>query len=118
LPIQTADGGGRGFVVRLARDGIEQATGWVATQPLSGQRALTREAFNAALPLAAGFGVEVGLTIDVLRQGFAVVEVPAAFHHRVTGSDWRAQRHRARQFWAVWRALRARRVGPTIPIPR
>ncbi len=118
LPTQARSGGGRGFVVRLAHDGIAQATGWSATQPLSGQRALTRAAFDAATPLADGFGVEVGLTIDLLRQGFRVVEVPVDLHHRVTGRDWRAQRHRARQFWAVWRALRARGVGPVLPLPR
>ena len=38
-----------GFVVRLARDGIREATGWDATQPLSGQRCLTREAYSAAV---------------------------------------------------------------------
>ena len=118
LPAQSTAGGGRGFVVRLAREGIEQATGWRAEQPLSGQRALTRRAFDASLPLATGFGVEVGLSIDLLRKGFRVLEVPVPLHHRVTGRHWRAQRHRAKQFWAVWRALRARGVGPVLPLPR
>jgi glycosyltransferase involved in cell wall biosynthesis len=118
LPAQTTAGGGRGFVVRLARDGIAAATGRVMAQPLSGQRALTRSAFTAARPLAAGFGVEVGLTIDLLRLGFVVHEIEVDLHHRVTGGDWRAQRHRARQYWAVWRALRSRGVGPAVPVPR
>ncbi len=116
LPAQP--GGGRGFVVNLASAGIAEATGWTPTQPLSGQRALTHDAFAAALPLAHGFGVEVGMTIDLLQQGYRVVEVPVELRHRVTGRDLRAQRHRARQFWAVWRALRARGVGPRLPIPR
>jgi glycosyltransferase involved in cell wall biosynthesis len=116
LPAQP--GGGRGFVVTLARDGIAEATGFVAQQPLSGQRALTRPAFEAARPLARGFGVEVGMTIDLLRAGHTVVEVPVDLRHRVTGKDWRAQVHRGRQFWAVWRALRARGVGPRLPVPR
>lgn len=110
-------GGGHGFVVRLARQGVRDATGWVPTQPLSGQRVLTRDAFEAGRPLAPGFGVEVGLTIDLLRQGFVVKEVPVDLRHRVTGRDWRSQRHRLRQFWAVWRALRARGAGPLLPIP-
>jgi hypothetical protein len=117
LPPQATPAGGRGFVVRLARDGVAEATGWTQEQPLSGQRAITRAAFSAALPLAAGWGVEVGLTIDVLRQGLRVAEVPVDLHHRVTGTDWRAQAHRARQFWDVWRALRARGVGPAVPVP-
>ncbi|MFC5748842.1 glycosyltransferase family 2 protein [Actinomadura rugatobispora] len=100
--------GGHGFVVRLSRDGIRRATGWEATQPLNGQRCLTRTAFDAALPLAAGFGVETALTIDLLRKGFRVTEVEVPLAHRATGTDWRAQTHRARQFRDVARALAAR----------
>jgi hypothetical protein len=109
LPPQRAPGGGRGLVVNLSRGGIERATGWTATQPLSGMRCLTREAFEAARPLARGWGVETGLTIDLLRAGFRVREVPCELHHRVTGRDWRAQLHRARQYRDVWLALGRRR---------
>jgi glycosyltransferase involved in cell wall biosynthesis len=100
--------GGHGFVVRLARDGIKRATGWDATQPLNGQRCLTRAAFEAGLPLAAGFGVETALTIDLLRKGYRVTEVEVPLSHRATGTDWRAQVHRARQFRDVARALASR----------
>jgi hypothetical protein len=110
LPPQYRPGGGHGFVVRLSREGIRRATGWTATQPLSGQRCITRAAFDAALPLATGFGVETGLTIDLLRKGFRVREVEADLHHRVTGTDWRAQLHRFRQFRDVARALATRGV--------
>jgi glycosyltransferase involved in cell wall biosynthesis len=105
----TPGAGGHGFVVRLARNGIERRTGWAPTQPLSGQRCLTRRAFDAVLPLAPGFGVETAMTTDLLRQGFTVVEVPTAMGHRVTGSGWRDQVHRARQFAHVARALARRR---------
>ncbi|HTY73254.1 MAG TPA: glycosyltransferase [Actinomycetes bacterium] len=118
LPPQRREGGGRGFVVRLARDGIAEATGWAPEQPLSGQRCLTRAAYRAALPLAHGWGVEVGMTIDLLRAGFRVVEVPADLHHRVSGAGPRAQVHRGQQHLGVWRALRARGVGPRVPLPR
>jgi glycosyl transferase family 2 len=115
LPPQKRAGGGHGFVVRAARDGIERASGFTATQPLSGQRALTREAFEAALPLAAGFGVETGLTIDLVRAGFAVEEVEVDLHHRVTGKDFAAQRHRARQYAHVARALAERGAAGALP---
>jgi glycosyltransferase involved in cell wall biosynthesis len=101
--------GGRGFVVRLAREGIERATGYAPAQPLSGQRCLTRRAFEAVLPLADGFGVETAMTIDLLRLGFRVVEVPVPFAHRVTGTGWRDQLHRAKQYVHVRKALRERR---------
>ncbi|USQ76474.1 glycosyltransferase family 2 protein [Ornithinimicrobium cryptoxanthini] len=108
LPPQKTTGGGFGFVVRLARDGIARLTGREMGQPLSGMRCITREAFESALPLAKGWGVEVGLTVDVLRGGGRVVEVPVELHHRVTGRDLRSQLHRARQYRDVRRALRAR----------
>ncbi|MFE5328023.1 glycosyltransferase family 2 protein [Embleya sp. NPDC056575] len=115
LPPQARAGGGHGFVVRAARDGIARASGFAATQPLSGQRCLTREAFEAALPLADGFGVETGLTIDLVRKGFAVEEVEVELHHRVTGTDFAAQRHRARQYAHVARALAARGAAGALP---
>lgn len=115
LPPQKRAGGGHGFVVRASRDGILRASGFAATQPLSGQRCLTRAAFEAALPLAAGFGVETGLTIDLVRQGYAVREVEVDLHHRVTGKDWAAQRHRARQYAHVARALAERGAAGALP---
>jgi glycosyltransferase involved in cell wall biosynthesis len=110
LPEQARAGGGRGLVVDLARRGIAQATGWTPTQPLSGMRCLTREAFEAARPLARGWGVETALSIDLLTAGFRVREVPCDLHHRVTGRDLRAQLHRAAQYRDVARALLIRRL--------
>ena len=110
LPRQATPGGGRGLVVNLARKGIVTATGWTPTQPLSGMRCLTRAAFDAALPLAPGWGVETALTIDLLQKGFRVQEVPCELHHRVTGTDLRAQVHRAKQYRDVARALLVRRA--------
>jgi hypothetical protein len=119
LPPQATSGGGHGFVVRLARRGIERRTGWTSAQPLSGQRCLSREAYEAALPLARGWGVEVGLTIDVLSAGLRALEVPCDLHHRVSGADWKGQVHRARQYRDVWLALAVRRLrarrGPGAP---
>lgn len=110
LPKQLTPGGGHGLVVNLARRGIAEATGWTATQPLSGMRCVTRDAFADALPLAAGWGVETALTIDLLRAGYRVLEVPCELQHRVTGTDLRAQLHRAAQYRDVARALAVRRL--------
>ena len=110
LPPQNTPGGGHGFVVRLARKGIARRTGWTSSQPLSGMRCLSREAFEAACPLAPGWGVEVGLTVDVLSAGLRVLEVSCDLQHRVSGSDWRGQVHRARQYRDVWLALAVRRL--------
>jgi glycosyltransferase involved in cell wall biosynthesis len=100
-------GGGHGFVVGLAREGIRRLTGFEAAAPLSGQRCLTIKAARA-VDYAPRFGVEVGLTIDLLRAGYRVAEIPADVRHRVTGEDWRSQLHRARQYCDVLFALRSR----------
>ena len=100
--------GGHGLVVGLSGAGIRRATGWQPTQPLNGQRCLTRAAFEAARPLARGWGVETGLTIDLLRKGWRVTEVEVELAHRATGTGMRAQLHRAHQLIDVARALAAR----------
>ncbi|WP_432492399.1 glycosyltransferase [Kineococcus gypseus] len=110
LPRQSSPGGGRGLVVGLARRGTLAAVGWAPQQPLSGMRCLSREAFEAAQPLARGWGVETALTIDLLRSGHRVVEVPCALQHRVTGTDLRGQLHRAAQYRDVALALLRRRA--------
>ncbi len=101
--------GGHGLVVGLSAAGIRRAIGWAPAQPLNGQRCLTRAAFEAARPLAAGFGVETALTIDLARKGLRITEVEVPLAHRATGTDLRSQLHRARQLADVARALATRR---------
>lgn len=112
LPAQhTATGedpGGFGLVMSTAARGITELTGWTPRAPLSGQRCLTRQAFELASPLAAGWGIEVGMTIDVLRAGLTVTEIEIDLRHRATGSDLAGQLHRAKQLRDVTRALAAR----------
>jgi hypothetical protein len=111
--------GGLGIVTTVSGAGIERAIGWRPAQPLNGQRCLTRAAFQLALPLAPGWGIETGLTIDLVRRGLRVTEVEVPLSHRATGNDWRSQLHRAQQLAGVARALavrepatrRARREG-------
>ncbi|MGZ1489676.1 glycosyltransferase family 2 protein [Brevibacterium sediminis] len=110
LPAQKRKGGGFGFVVGLAKKGIAELSGFDATQPLSGMRCLSREAFDAALPFAAGWGVEAAMTIDVVNAGLRVEEVECDLHHRVTGRDLKAQLHRAAQYRDVARAILVRRL--------
>jgi glycosyltransferase involved in cell wall biosynthesis len=103
--------GGFGIVTATAGAGIERATGWRPVQPLNGQRCLTRAAFTAALPLAPGWGVETGMTIDLLRRGMRITEVEVPLTHRATGTDWRSQLHRLRQLRDVSWALAVRVPG-------
>jgi len=110
VPPKQSGAGGRGRVVRAARRAISLSTGWLPVAPLSGQRCLSREAYEKAVPLADGWGVEVGLTIDVLVAGLAVIEVPCDITHRVTGNDRAGTMHRASQYKDVLRAVTRRKL--------
>ncbi|WP_194949658.1 glycosyltransferase [Actinomyces trachealis] len=110
LPKQ-AGAGGRGRVLRAARLGIAAATGWLPLAPLSGQRCMSRDAYTAAQPFAEGWGVEVGMTIDLLVAKRTVIEVPCDIQHRVTGNDTVGRLHRANQYKDVLRAVLARKLA-------
>lgn len=97
--------GGFGLVKGLARWGIRTLAHLDVRAPLSGQRAMSREAWEAATPFLPGFGVEVGLTVRAARAGLRVVEVPTTMTHAATGRDLAGFRHRGRQFLAVARAI-------------
>ncbi|HEX2267007.1 MAG TPA: glycosyltransferase [Actinomycetota bacterium] len=108
LPAQP--GGGFGFVKRMARWVIRR-TGFDPAEPLSGQRAVTREALGAARPLARRFGTEVGMTMDLVRLGFRVGETPVQMTHRPTGRNIGGFVHRGRQGADILRAAVPRVSG-------
>ncbi len=97
--------GGFGLALGLARRLIRRRGGLDVTAPLSGQRALTKTAVAAATPLATDYGLETAMTIDVLRAGLRVTEVPAAFTHSYTYRDMAGFRHRGRQFLDILKVM-------------
>lgn len=90
-------GGGFGIAKRAGRALIRALSGFEAREPLSGQRVLSQAARDTCFPLAAGFGVEVRMTIDAVRAGLQVEETELALGHRDTGRDFRGFAHRGRQ---------------------
>lgn len=110
LPRQAGHGGFR-LVKRASAAWIRWLSGFRAAEPMSGQRALTRRALAAVRPLARGFGVELGMTVDAVRAGLRVVEVPVAMEHAPTGRDIRGFVHRARQGFDHLLAALPRAVG-------
>jgi glycosyltransferase involved in cell wall biosynthesis len=101
-------GGGFGLAVGFARWGIRRRCGLEATAPISGQRALRVEALRAALPFAAGYGMEMGMTIDAVRAGYRLREYELDLSHRATGRSLSGFAHRARQLADFVRAYAAR----------
>lgn len=109
---------GRGMTVRAARRAIAQLTGWTPGAPLSPLRCLTRAAYEAATPLAHGAGLEPAMTIDLLRAGFRVLEVPTELRHHPSGGTLRNQVRRVTGARDVELAVNARRVGAAAEVVR
>ena len=70
---------------RLAHNTIRRQTGWNCQAPLSEQLCITREALNAIMPFANGYGLELDMKVRLLALGMTAIELPCAFEH--TGED-------------------------------
>lgn len=97
--------GGFGMVTKLAKRGIRWFTELEVSSPLSGQRVIRKTVLDRIGPFESGFGVEVGLTIDLFRQGFRVKEISVQMSHAETGRDLAGFLHRGRQFLDVLAVL-------------
>ena len=104
-------GGGMGSVKRASTAAIRLLTRYRAEAPLSGQRALTAACLAAVRPLAGGFGMETAMTIDAVRAGCQIVEIPVpGLTHRATGRSVGGFVHRGRQGLQIARASMVRAV--------
>jgi glycosyltransferase involved in cell wall biosynthesis len=106
-------GGGFGIALRFARWAIRSRCGYLATAPISGQRAMRGEVLRAVLPFATGYGMEIGITIDAVRAGYRIAELELELEHRATGRTLAGFLHRGRQlrdFARVWWSRRPDRL--------
>ncbi|NLO89670.1 MAG: glycosyltransferase family 2 protein [Clostridia bacterium] len=101
----TKGSGGFGLVKGLSRFCVRFFTGKELSTVLSGQRAMKREVLKELLPFASGFGVEVGMTIKALKQGYKITEVPVNIKHSETGKDLKGFIHRGRQFSHIFKVF-------------
>jgi glycosyltransferase involved in cell wall biosynthesis len=90
-------GGGFGLALRFAHWAIQRLCGADAKAPISGQRALRIDTLRATLPFAAGFGMEIGMTVDAVRAGYRLGEYELDLEHRATGRSLTGFLHRGLQ---------------------
>lgn len=90
-------GGGFGVALRFAHWAIRRLCGADTTAPISGQRALSSDAFRQVVPFAHGYGMEIGITVDAVRAGYRLREYELDLEHRATGRTLRGFLHRGRQ---------------------
>jgi glycosyltransferase involved in cell wall biosynthesis len=102
-------GGGFGLALGFAHWAIRRLCGAEVAAPISGQRALRAEVLRATLPFAAGFGMEIGITVDAVRAGFRLREYELDLEHRATGRSPAGFLHRGSQLRDFVRAYAARR---------
>ena len=103
-------GGGVGLALGFARWAIRRRCGVETRAPISGQRALSLRALRDVLPLAGGFGMEIGMTIDATRAGHRLIEVELDLSHRATGRTAAGFAHRGRQLLDFVRVYASRRA--------
>lgn len=92
-----ASGSGFGIVNAIARTAVRFMTGIDMSSVLSGQRALSRRSIKALDRLDGGYGLETGMTLDLLRHGLRISEVDAAMVNRDQGRSLHGFYHRGRQ---------------------
>ena len=93
-----AKDGGFGLVKGLASKGLEGLTGKSFPSVLSGQRAILRKVLMPKWFDYRGYGIEFGMTVDMLLVNVNLIEVDVTMEHRRTGRDFRGFYHRYRQF--------------------
>lgn len=102
------EGGGFGFTLGYGRRAVERLCGTRLEAPLSGQRAMRISTLRELIPFAAGWGLEVGMTIDAIRAGSRIEEIELPLSHRPTGRTPGGFLHRASQLRDIRRAARGR----------
>lgn len=93
--------GGFGFVKLLAKKGIEFYTNESIDCGLSGQRAFRTQVLRIFKEIPSRYGVEVGMTIDILKSGYVIKEIEVSMGHRETGRNLNGFIHRGRQFYQI-----------------
>ncbi|SFE74180.1 glycosyltransferase family 2 protein [Peptostreptococcus sp. D1] len=101
--------GGMGFVKRLAKDSVYEITGVELNSTISGQRAFKREVIDRFDSIPDGYGVEVGMTVDILKWGYRVNEYLVDMTHNETGRDLKGFIHRAKQYFHIKKIVKQKK---------
>ena len=101
--------GGLGFVKGLAKESVLELTGVELEATLSGQRIFKKEVLEKFDEIPFGYGVEVGMTIDMLKHGYKIKEVLVNMTHSETGRDLKGFIHRGKQYYHIKKVLKQKR---------
>ncbi len=102
IPIR---GGGVGLVRKIANFGLKTLTGRSMKAPLSGQRVFQRKVLNKIIPFQDGFGLEIAMDINIIRNNLKFKEIECDIMHRITGNNWQGYLHRGKQFIDIFKTI-------------
>lgn len=101
--------GGMGFVKRLAKESVFEMTGVELNATISGQRVFKKEVLEKFDEIPFGYGVEVGMTIDILKYGYSIKEILVNMTHNETGRDLKGFIHRGKQYYHIKKVVNKKR---------
>lgn len=96
--------GGFGIVKKISQKGVRLLTGKSVQNPICGQRVFTKNVLSN-LEIPNGFGVEIGMMIDILNQNYRIREIPVLMEHRETKRDMQGFIHRGKELMDIIRIL-------------
>ena len=70
---------------------------------------LKKEVLEKFNEIPFGYGVEVGMTIDILKHGYRIKEVLVNMTHSETGRDLKGFIHRGKQYYHIKKVLRQKK---------
>lgn len=101
--------GGLGFVKNLAKESVLEMTGVELTSTLSGQRVFKKEVLKIFDEIPFGYGVEVGMTIDILKNNYKIIEVLVDMTHNETGRNLKGFIHRGKQYYHIKKVVKQKK---------
>ena len=101
--------GGLGLVKGLAKESVYEMTGVELNASISGQRIFKKEVIERFDTIPYGYGVEVGMSIDILKWGYRIKEVPVEMTHNETGRDLKGFIHRGKQYYHIKKVVRQKK---------
>lgn len=96
--------GGFGLVKYLSRKGLYMLTSKTFDSVLSGQRLMSTE-FIQNINIPTNFALEFKITLEALKNGINIIEVPVNIRHRESDRNIKGFIHRGKQFVNILNVL-------------
>ncbi len=102
---------GFGLVKRVAQFFVKRHTGKHIESVLSGQRAFKRQVLEDIGIKYNRFGIEVGMTIDIINNNYRLLEIDVQMDHQHRGKTLRGFIHRAGQLIDILKVALGKEVA-------